>query len=105
MEGAGMTVDSLIADIDWDHIKNVMALHWVQVLVEFIPQLHPFQKELSARFRYAPIVRHHMCPGRKLLSSLWAQILRERLRMKVCCTLSKILKNRPGKMVNPPKAL
>jgi hypothetical protein len=65
MECAGMTVDSLIADIDWDHIKNVMALHWVQVPVKFILQLHPFQKELSARFRYAPIVRHHMRPGQK----------------------------------------
>ena len=27
MKCAGMTVDSLIVDIDWDHIKNVMALH------------------------------------------------------------------------------
>lgn len=64
-ERGEMTIDSLYADIDWTHIKRVTALHWVRVLVEFIPELQHFQTEVSAKFRSSPIAKHPMRAGRK----------------------------------------
>ncbi|KZP26721.1 hypothetical protein FIBSPDRAFT_909075 [Athelia psychrophila] len=64
-ERKSLTTNSLWNDIDWDRMKNVMALHWVRVLVEFIPELKPHQKEVSARFRTSPIAKHRMREGRK----------------------------------------
>ncbi|KAJ7687950.1 hypothetical protein B0H17DRAFT_1135959 [Mycena rosella] len=45
-----MTIESLCADIDWDYIHQLTALHWVRILVIFIPQLANLRKEVSAAF-------------------------------------------------------
>ncbi|KAJ7822563.1 hypothetical protein B0H14DRAFT_2370690, partial [Mycena olivaceomarginata] len=34
-----MTTESLYEAIDWDYIHELTALHWVRILVTFIPQL------------------------------------------------------------------
>ncbi|THU94700.1 hypothetical protein K435DRAFT_860245 [Dendrothele bispora CBS 962.96] len=46
-----MTVVSLIADIDWDHIGLVSVAHIIHVLIGYSPELHHLQSELSALFR------------------------------------------------------
>ena len=66
-ERSQMMIDGLYNDIDWIHIQNVTSLHWTRVLVEFIPQLQHFQKELSAQFCSSPIVKHPMRAGRKTI--------------------------------------
>ena len=35
-----MTVETLRADIDWDHVRNSQMLHWVRVLVDYVPELN-----------------------------------------------------------------
>ncbi|KAJ7187587.1 hypothetical protein GGX14DRAFT_580947 [Mycena pura] len=45
-----LTVDTLLADIDWDYIQELMALHWVLILVTFIPQLAHLRKDVTALF-------------------------------------------------------
>ncbi|KAF7971926.1 hypothetical protein HWV62_19447 [Athelia sp. TMB] len=47
----GLTAEGLFNDINWDHVANTQALHWVRALVEYIPQLSHYQKNISARFR------------------------------------------------------
>ncbi|KAJ7859848.1 hypothetical protein B0H14DRAFT_3628484 [Mycena olivaceomarginata] len=59
-ERKNMTVTSIFADIDWDHEQRVRRLHWVRVLADFIPQLHPLRLEITALFRTAPIARQPM---------------------------------------------
>ncbi|KAJ7723591.1 hypothetical protein B0H14DRAFT_3519887 [Mycena olivaceomarginata] len=59
-ERKNMTVTSIFADIDWDHEQRVRRLHWVRVLADFIPQLHPLRPEITALFRTAPIARRPM---------------------------------------------
>jgi hypothetical protein len=55
-----MTVRSLIDDIDWDHEARVKRLHWTRVLADYVPQLHPYRKEISGLFRSAPIAKRRM---------------------------------------------
>ncbi|KAJ7766471.1 hypothetical protein DFH07DRAFT_769737 [Mycena maculata] len=43
-----MTTESLWDDIDWDYIHELTALHWVHILVTFIPQLAHLRKEVEA---------------------------------------------------------
>ena len=60
-----MTVETLRTDIDWAHVHSVQSLHWARALVDYIPQLKPMSKEISARFRSEPIAKHRMREGRK----------------------------------------
>ncbi|PPQ73039.1 LOW QUALITY PROTEIN: hypothetical protein CVT26_014657 [Gymnopilus dilepis] len=60
-----MTTESLRTDIDWNHVHAIQALHWVRVLVDYIPELNNLSKEISARFRSEPLALHRMREGRK----------------------------------------
>lgn len=64
-ERRDLTVKSLYDDIDWKHVGDVQALHWVRVLVGFIPELQDLKKEVSACFRGEGIAIHRMRDGRK----------------------------------------
>ncbi|KAJ7602744.1 hypothetical protein DFH06DRAFT_1351097 [Mycena polygramma] len=46
-----LTIESLWDDIDWSFIQDLTALHWVRILVTFIPQLAHLCKEVSAALR------------------------------------------------------
>ncbi|KAJ7765118.1 hypothetical protein B0H14DRAFT_2403154 [Mycena olivaceomarginata] len=50
-ERQNMTTDGLLDSIDWDHVNGVMHLHYVRILVEFVPVLQPLSKEITALFR------------------------------------------------------
>ncbi|KAJ7774511.1 hypothetical protein DFH07DRAFT_952214 [Mycena maculata] len=50
-ERKDLTTDALLGDIDWPYIQELMTLHWVLILVMFIPQLAHLRKEVSALFR------------------------------------------------------
>ncbi|KAF8969042.1 hypothetical protein BDZ97DRAFT_1902760 [Flammula alnicola] len=65
MERKKMTVETLRADIDWHHLRNVQMLHWVRVLVDYVPDLNFLSSQISARFRSPPIAKHRMREGRK----------------------------------------
>ena len=62
-----MTIDSLRADIDWDHLRNVQMLHWVRVLVDYVPDLNFLSSQVSSHFRSSPIAMHRMREGRKTI--------------------------------------
>jgi hypothetical protein len=60
-----LTVQSLYDDIEWNHIYSITVLHWVRVLVNYIPQLNSLITEVSTRFRSPPIAKHRMREGRR----------------------------------------
>ncbi|KAJ7725277.1 hypothetical protein DFH07DRAFT_783024 [Mycena maculata] len=45
-----LTIDSLYAAIDWAYIHELTALHWVRILVYFIPQLAYLRPAVNAAF-------------------------------------------------------
>ena len=67
MDRKQMTVETLSADIDWDHVRNSQMLHWVRVLVDYVPDLNFLSSEVSMRFRSSPIAKHRMREGRKTI--------------------------------------
>ena len=67
MDRKKMTVETLRADIDWDHLRNVQMLHWVRVLVDYVPDLNFLSSQVSDRFRSSPIAKHRMREGRKTI--------------------------------------
>ncbi|KAJ7495704.1 hypothetical protein B0H11DRAFT_2227223 [Mycena galericulata] len=64
-ERQSMTTESVFSSIDWVHNHSATELHFVRVLAEFTPHLNPLTKEISARFRAAPIAKHRLRPDRK----------------------------------------
>ncbi|SJL18473.1 uncharacterized protein ARMOST_22062 [Armillaria ostoyae] len=38
-ECAELTTATILSDIDWPHLRRVLALHWVRILAELIPEL------------------------------------------------------------------
>ena len=48
---AALTTEQLVAWIDHHHMQIIGALQWVQVLVNYIPQLAKFKSEVSRHFR------------------------------------------------------
>ncbi|KAJ7868217.1 hypothetical protein B0H14DRAFT_3861573 [Mycena olivaceomarginata] len=55
-----LTFSSLFTDLDWDHIERVTNLHWVRVLVEFVPELNTLLPRINTMFRSDPIAKHRM---------------------------------------------
>ncbi|KAJ7721769.1 hypothetical protein B0H16DRAFT_1896326 [Mycena metata] len=64
-----MTTESLMADINWDHIDSITELHYVRVLAEFIPHLKHLSPEISARFRMS-LALHRLPPNKTILQPL-----------------------------------
>ena len=60
-----LTVEGIRADIDWTHVHAIQSMHWVRVLVGYIPELKFMSKEISSRFRSALLAKHRMHEGRK----------------------------------------
>ncbi|KAF7971918.1 hypothetical protein HWV62_19431 [Athelia sp. TMB] len=60
----GLTAEGLYNDINWDHVADTQALHWVRALVEYVPQLSHYQKLISARF-WGELSIMRMADGRK----------------------------------------
>ncbi|KAJ7327496.1 hypothetical protein DFH08DRAFT_710387 [Mycena albidolilacea] len=60
-----MTTESLYTDIDWDYIHNLTALHWVRILVTFIPQLAHLRKTVELEFNSARMTKRRLPRNRK----------------------------------------
>jgi hypothetical protein len=60
-----LTTDSLFDDIDWEHLRVVIPLHWTRVLVEFIPELQHLAKEIIQMFRERPVAIRRMREDRQ----------------------------------------
>ncbi len=77
-ERAELTTATILSDIDWPHLRRVLALHWVRILAELIPEFHAYQKEISARFRSDSIAKRPRRAGRKTeMQALGANAERE----------------------------
>ncbi|KAJ7155664.1 hypothetical protein C8R46DRAFT_910243 [Mycena filopes] len=61
-----MTTESVWNSIDWDHMDSVTELHFVRVLVAFIPQLNHLSTQVSTRFRTTLAIRR-LHPHKKKL--------------------------------------
>ncbi|KAJ7693502.1 hypothetical protein B0H16DRAFT_1751478 [Mycena metata] len=59
-----VTTDILYNDIDWDHVRGVIQLHWLSALAEFAPELEHLLPLISNLFR-TMFAKHRMCEGRK----------------------------------------
>ncbi len=68
---SSLTADRLYRDIDWHHVHQVTALHFVRVLCEYIPQLNHLSPAISSRFHTSPVAQHQMRNGQKT----WVQPL------------------------------
>jgi hypothetical protein len=55
-----MTTESLYEAIDWDYIHELTALHWVRILVTFIPQLAPLQREVETAFNSEKMTKRRL---------------------------------------------
>jgi hypothetical protein len=58
-----MTVETHRADVDWTHVHAIQSLYWVRVLVDYIPELKGISRNVSSRFRSAPLAKHRMREG------------------------------------------
>ncbi|KAJ7793698.1 hypothetical protein B0H14DRAFT_2622595 [Mycena olivaceomarginata] len=61
-ERQNMTTDDLLNSIDWHHVNGVMHLHYIRILVKFVPILQPLSKEITALFRNRYTI--HRIPNR-----------------------------------------
>ncbi|KAJ7847450.1 hypothetical protein B0H14DRAFT_2357176 [Mycena olivaceomarginata] len=65
-----LTVESLFEAIDWPYIRELMALHWVRILVTFIPQLAHLRKEVSDIFKSSAMTKLRLRPRRSIMQPL-----------------------------------
>ncbi|KAJ7208822.1 hypothetical protein GGX14DRAFT_632643 [Mycena pura] len=68
-ERQNMTVESIYSSIDWEHMDNISALHFVRVLVNFSPHLNSLSPQVSGRFR-TTLAKHRLKPQKKRLQPL-----------------------------------
>ncbi|KAJ6544910.1 hypothetical protein B0H10DRAFT_2244047 [Mycena sp. CBHHK59/15] len=60
-----LTTDSLYADIDWGYIHELTALHWVRILVTFIPELAPLRQIVADVLKSDRMTKRRLHKGRK----------------------------------------
>ncbi|KAJ7733725.1 hypothetical protein DFH07DRAFT_780514 [Mycena maculata] len=72
-----MTTESLYADIDWDYIHELTALHWVRILVTFHPQLAHLCKAVEAAFNSDRMTKHRLCRRQTVVQPLGTNSERE----------------------------
>ncbi|KAJ7939198.1 hypothetical protein B0H13DRAFT_2300950 [Mycena leptocephala] len=59
-----LNIDSLYTAIDRPYIHELTALHWVRILVYFIPQLAYLRQDVTAAFNSAQMTKHRLPRGR-----------------------------------------
>ena len=47
---ANVSVEGLLDDIDFDHLRRIGSFHWLQALVSFVPALANYQSDVSRLF-------------------------------------------------------
>ena len=57
-----LTVETILEDIDWTHLEKVTALHFADILVQFVPSLVEYREPLSACFK--EVEKHQINPSR-----------------------------------------
>ncbi|KAF7358795.1 hypothetical protein MSAN_01218800 [Mycena sanguinolenta] len=65
-----LSAESLRDDVDWLYIHELMALHWVCILVKFVPQLEHLQKDISALFKSEQMTKFRLRPHQSVMQSL-----------------------------------
>ncbi|KAK6987804.1 hypothetical protein R3P38DRAFT_2574293 [Favolaschia claudopus] len=71
-----MTTESLYKSIDWAHNDQILELHFVRILVEFIPLLNHYSSVVSARFR-TMLAKHRIPVHKSVLQPLGTNTERE----------------------------
>ncbi|KAF7293112.1 hypothetical protein MKEN_01468500 [Mycena kentingensis (nom. inval.)] len=64
-ERVDLTVDTIHDAIDWALIHELTALHWVRILVHFIPQLEYLRKDVTTTFKSAKLAKFRLPEDRK----------------------------------------
>ncbi|KAJ6527968.1 hypothetical protein DFH09DRAFT_1327907 [Mycena vulgaris] len=59
-----LTISSLYSDIDWPYIHELTALHWVRILVHFVPQLAYLRPDVAAAFNSERMTKRRLPKGR-----------------------------------------
>ncbi|KAJ6482406.1 hypothetical protein DFH09DRAFT_1340751 [Mycena vulgaris] len=73
-----MTIESLYEDIDWDYIHELTALHWVRILVTFIPELAHLRKAVAAALDSPRMTKRRLrCDRKSVLQPLMTNGERE----------------------------
>lgn len=72
-----MTTESLYDDIDWDYIHELTALHWVRILVTFIPQLAPLRKAVQAALNSEQMTKLRLRRRKSVVQALMPNSERE----------------------------
>jgi hypothetical protein len=57
------TAEILLDDIDQDHLNLIASLHWIKILVRYVPELSKHQEYVSTLFRTR--AKKHVAPNRK----------------------------------------
>ncbi|KAJ6617040.1 hypothetical protein B0H10DRAFT_1948722 [Mycena sp. CBHHK59/15] len=76
-ERRSLTTESLFDDIDWSYIEDLMALHWVRILVHFLPQLSHLRKEISDLFKSEAMTKLRLRLRKSLMQPLGTNAERE----------------------------
>ncbi|KAJ6628483.1 hypothetical protein B0H10DRAFT_2209395 [Mycena sp. CBHHK59/15] len=76
-ERRSLTTESLFDDIDWSYIEDLMALHWVRILVHFLPQLSHLRKEISDLFKSDAMTKLRLRLRKSLMQPLGTNAERE----------------------------
>lgn len=46
-----LTTGSLSEEVDWTHLNNIFALHWIRVLVDYVPALAEYREWVDLLFK------------------------------------------------------
>ncbi|KAJ7768603.1 hypothetical protein DFH07DRAFT_1007816 [Mycena maculata] len=65
-----LTTESLREAIDWPYLHDLIALHWVQILVTFIPQLAHLRKEVSNLLKSEAMTKLRLRPRTSIMQPL-----------------------------------
>ncbi|KAK7015808.1 hypothetical protein R3P38DRAFT_3321613 [Favolaschia claudopus] len=65
-----LTVDSLLGAIDWTYLHDLVALHWVRILVNFIPDLDDLRREVSEMLQSSAMTKLRLRPRISIMQPL-----------------------------------
>lgn len=58
-----LSVEAILEDIDWAHLESVSSLHFTDILVQFVPTLAVYRKQMPKCFK--EVAKHQINPTRR----------------------------------------
>ncbi|KAJ6491853.1 hypothetical protein DFH09DRAFT_1104878 [Mycena vulgaris] len=83
-----LTISSLYSDIDWPYIHELTALHWVRILVHFVPQLAYLCPDVAVAFTSEQMTKRRPPKGRpSVMRPLMTNAERETETQGMMCSI------------------